>query len=125
MQKKRKKSEMAETNTVALKLPPFCKLNHVITDDNTKFVYLHSALLVDIAELMEFAVENATLSDKYTSQTLKAALIKQVGLTKAHKAKMLASFRTLDSSMTPTILLMMLMHMHQLPSDFTSEEYLH
>ena len=69
---------------------------------------------------MEFAVENATDGDKYNS--LKAALIKQFGLTKAQKAKKLASFTTLDPSMTPTTLLM---HMRPLSSDSTSEEFFH
>ena len=70
--------------------------------------------------LMEFAVENATDGDKYNS--LKAALIKQFGLTKAQKAKKLASFTTLDPSMTPTTLLM---HMRPLSSDSTTEEFSH
>ena len=125
---------MAETNAVALKLPPFYKSNpamwfhqketqftiknSTITDDNTKFAYLLSALPDDIAELMEFAVENTPEDDKYSS--LKAALIKQFGLIKAQKAKKLASFTTLDPSMTPTMLLM-----HLLSSDSTSEEFLH
>lgn len=127
---------MAEANAVALKLPPFYKSNPAmwfrqveaqftirnpaITEDNTKFAYLLSALPADIAELMEFAVENATMGDKYAS--LKAALIKQFGLTKAQKAKKLASFTTLDPSMTPTTLLM---HMRPLSSDSTSEEFFH
>lgn len=127
---------MAETNAVALKLPPFYKSNPAmwfrqveaqftirnpaITEDNTKFAYLLSALPADIAELMEFAVENATDGDKYSS--LKAALIKQFGLTKAQKAKKLASFTNLDPSMTPTTLLM---HMRPLSSDSTSEEFFH
>ena len=124
---------MAEANAVGLKLPPFYKSNATmrfcqveaqftirnpaITD---KFAYLLSALPADVAELMEFAVENATDRNKYTS--LKAALIKQFGLTKSQKAKKLASFTTLDPSMTPT---MLLMHMCPLSSDYTSEEFFH
>ncbi len=126
----------AEANAVALKLPPFYKSNPAmwfrqveaqftirnpaITEDNTKFAYLLSALPADIAELMEFAVENATNGSKYTS--LKAALILQFGLTKAQKAKKLASFTNLDPSMTPSTLLL---HMRPLSSDSTSEEFLH
>jgi len=118
---------MAQTNAAALKLSPFYKsspamwfhqveaqftlCNPAITEDTTKFAYLLSTLPADIAELMEFAVKNATEGDKYNS--LKAALIKQFGLTKAQKAKKLASFTTLDPSMTPT---MLLMHMHPLLS---------
>ena len=125
---------MTEANAVALKLPPFYKANPAmwfrqveaqftirnpaITEDNTKFAYLLAALPADIAELMEFAVENATDGDKYTS--LKTVLIKQFGLTKAQKAKKLAAFTTLDPSMTPTTLLM---HMRPLSSDSTSEEF--
>ena len=127
---------MAETNSVALKLPPFYKSNPAVwfhqveaqftirnlvnTDDNTKFSYPLSALPADVAELMEFAVENATKGDKYSS--LKATLIKKFGLTKAQKAQKLTLFMTLDPSMTPT---MLLMHMHLLLSDSTSEEFLH
>ena len=127
---------MAETNAVALKLPPFYKSNPAmwfnqveaqftirnptITDDNTNFAYFLSVIPADIAELMEFAVENATEGEKYSS--LKAALINQFGLIKAQKAKKLASFTTLDPSMTPT---MLLMYMHPLSSDSTSEEFLH
>ena len=92
--------------------------NPATTEDNTKFAYLLAALPADIAELMEFAVENATDGDKYTSP--KTALIKQFGLTKAQKAKKLAAFTTLDPSMTPTTLLM---HMRPLSSDSTSEEF--
>ena len=74
---------MAEANAVALKLPPFYKYNPAmwfhqveaqftirnpaITEDNTKFAYLLSALPADVAELMEFAVENATDGNKDTS----------------------------------------------------------
>ena len=65
-------------------------------------------------------MENDTEGDKYSS--LKAALTKQFGLTKAQKAKKLASFMTLDPSMTPTTLLM---HMHLLSSGSTSDEFLH
>lgn len=127
---------MTGANAVALKLPPFYKANPAmwfrqveaqftirnpaITEDNTKFAYLLAALPADIAELMEFAVENATDGDKYTSP--KTALIKQFGLTKAQKAKKLAAFTTLDPSMTPTTLLM---HMRPLLSDSTSEEFLY
>ena len=112
---------------MALKLPTFYKSNPAmwfhqvgaqftiqnpaITDDNTKFAFLLSALPADIAELMEFAVENATEGDKYSS--FKATLIKQFGLTKTQKAKELASFTILDPSMTSTTLLM---HMHPLQS---------
>ena len=125
-----------EANAVAIKLPPFYKSNPTmwfrqveaqftirnpaITKDKTKFAYLLSALPADIAELMEFVIENATRDDKYNS--LKTALIKQFGLTKAQKAKKLASFTTLDPSMTPTALLM---HMRPLSSDSTSEEFFH
>jgi hypothetical protein len=126
--------KMAEANAVAIKLPPFYKSNPTmwfrqveaqfdirrITEDKTKFAYLLSALPADIAELMESAIENATGDDKYNS--LKVALIKQFGLTKAQKAKKLASFTTLDPSMTPTTLLL---HMRPLSSDSTSEEFLH
>ena len=94
-----------EANAVAIKLPPFYKSNPTmwfrqveaqftirnpaITEDKTKFAYLLSALPADIAELMEFAIENATRDDKYNS--LKTALIKQFGLTKAQKAKKLST----------------------------------
>ena len=90
---------MTEANAVALKLPPFYKANPAMwflqveahgsllfaTLGNTKFAYLLAALPADAAELMEFAVENATDGDKYTS--LKTALIKQFGLTKAQKPR--------------------------------------
>ena len=61
--------------------------NLAITNDNTKFVYLLSALPADIAEFMEFAVENSTEGDKYSS--LEAVLIKQFGLTKEQKASLI------------------------------------
>ena len=64
-------------------------------------------------------MDNATEGDKYS--LLEAALIRQLGLTKAQKAKKLASFTTLDPSMTPTTLLM---HMRPLSSDSTSEEFI-
>ena len=130
------KSEIVETNAVALKTASFLQVhscmrfhqieaqftiqNPVITDDNTKFAYLLSALPADIAVFMEFAVEKATEGDRYCS--LKAALIKQFGLTKAQKAKNLASFTTLDLSITPT---MLLEHMCSLSSDSTTEEFFH
>ena len=131
-----KETKMAESNAVTIKLPAFYKSNPAmwfrqveaqfairnpaITDDNTKYAYLLSVLPADIAELMEFAVENATAGNRYNS--LKDALIKQFGLTKAQKAKKLASFTTLDPSMTPTTLLM---QMRPLSSDSTSEEFFH